>query len=79
MDIFIAKCDELIYSRYERAALTRLKASGIKATNSISGEIRHYKYIGDFQKEVDGHRATIIAALKKIKKSYKGWILDLVT
>jgi predicted GIY-YIG superfamily endonuclease len=78
VEAFKAEAKELIATRFERYALSRAKASGIKATNIGTGEIKTYKYIGDFQKEVDGNRGVIISVLSGVKSSYKGWYLEYI-
>jgi predicted GIY-YIG superfamily endonuclease len=78
LQLFKAEAKELVGTRYERLAMTRAKASGIRATHKDTGEVREYKYIRDFQLEVNGSRSVINSVLNKVKPTYKGWILDYI-
>lgn len=78
INVFKTESLNLISSRHERMALARAKASGIRAINIKTGEIRVYTYIGDFQKEINGSRSVINAVLNKAKLSYKGWKLEYI-
>ena len=78
IDKFKLESQELIRTRYERMALSRAKAIGIKATNLVSNEIKIYQYIGDFVSDMNGVRHVIIAALNGRKNSYKGWKLEYI-